>query len=101
MNLDATPEQASRVLDAIERNLAVVRRRAARPLALSEKVLLGHLDDPARAELEPGASELFLRVDRVVFQDVLGQTGLLQFMPTSRTRVAVPTSRNCDPPSRA
>jgi len=96
MNLDATPEQASRVLDAIERNLAVVRRRLARPLTLSEKVLLGHLDDPARAELEPGASELFLRVDRVVFQDVLGQTGLLQFMQTGRARVAVPTSIHCD-----
>ena len=37
-----------------------------------------------RGELEPGASELFLRPDRVVFQDVLGQSGLLQFMQTGR-----------------
>ena len=93
---DATPEMASRVLDTIERNLAVVRRRLARPLTLAEKVLLGHLDDPAQAELEPGASELFLRPDRVVFQDVLGQSGLLQFMQTGRARVAVPTSIHCD-----
>src|SRR4029077_16200969 len=61
-----------------------------------EKVLLGHLDDPERAELEPGASELFLRPDRVVFQDVLGQSGLLKFMQPGRARVAVPTSIHCD-----
>src|SRR5882672_2350956 len=96
MNIDATPEMASRVLETIERNLTTVRRRLARPLSLAEKVLLGHLDEPERAELEPGTSELFLRPDRVVFQDVLGQSGLLQFMQTGRARVAVLTSIHCD-----
>jgi aconitate hydratase len=32
----------------------------------------------------------------VVFQDVLGQSGLLQFMQTRRERVAVPTTIHCD-----
>jgi aconitate hydratase len=32
----------------------------------------------------------------VVFQDVLGQTGMLQFMQTRRERVAVPTTIHCD-----
>jgi aconitate hydratase len=43
----------------------------------------------------PG-KHLFLRPDRVVFQDVLGQTGLLQFMQTRRPKVAVPTTIHCD-----
>jgi aconitate hydratase len=81
---------------ALERNLAIVRRRLARPLTLSEKILFGHLDDAARQELEVGASQLALRPDRVVFQDVLGQTGLLQFMQTGRERVAVPATIHCD-----
>src|SRR5262247_4945061 len=78
------------------RNLATVRRRIGRPLTLSEKVLFGHLDDPEHQELEVGHSQLALRPDRVVFQDVLGQTGLLQFMQTGRERVAVPTTIHCD-----
>ena len=37
-----------------------------------------------------------LRPDRVVFQDVLGQTGMLQFMQTLRQTIAVPASIHCD-----
>jgi len=59
---------------------------------LADKILLGHLDDPEHQELEPGKSYLLTRPDRVVFQDVLGQTGLLQFMQTRRDKVAVPTT---------
>src|SRR5262245_8902952 len=81
---------------AMARKLEVVRRRLQRPLTLSEKILFGHLDDPERQELEIGECQLALRPDRVVFQDVLGQTGLLQFMQTGRERVAVPTSIHCD-----
>src|SRR5262249_1092819 len=47
-------------------------------------------------ELEAGKSYLFLRPDRVVLQDVLGQTAMLQFMQTRRQHVAVPTSIHCD-----
>ena len=42
---------------------------------MADKILLGHLDDPEHQELEPGKSYLLTRPDRVVFQDVLGQTG--------------------------
>lgn len=82
--------------NVIAANLAVVRRRLARPLTLSEKVLLGHLDDPENQVLQPGQSQLQLRPDRVAFQDVLGQTGMLQFMMTGRERVAVATTIHCD-----
>jgi aconitate hydratase len=80
----------------MEQNVAVVRERLGKPLTLADKVILGHLDDPAGQELEPGRSVLRLRPDRVVFQDVLGQSGLLQFMQTRRDRVAVPTTIHCD-----
>ncbi|MGQ0752386.1 MAG: aconitate hydratase [Betaproteobacteria bacterium] len=94
--VESTPEMAARVYRTMACNLEVVRRRLQRPLTLAEKVLLGHLDDPERQMLEPGKSYLALRPDRVVFQDVLGQTGLLQFMQTGRERVAVPTTIHCD-----
>src|SRR6184192_2792906 len=80
----------------MEERLAHVRRRLARPLTLTEKLLFGHLDDPDGQELRRGESWLTLRPDRVVFQDVLGQTGLLQFMLTGRDRIAVPATIHCD-----
>jgi aconitate hydratase len=94
--IESTPEMAARVYETIARNLETVRARLKRPLTLAEKVMLGHLDNPAEQELQPGRSYLALRPDRVVFQDVLGQTGMLQFMQTRRERVAVPTTIHCD-----
>src|SRR5271156_5623826 len=94
--IESTPEMATRVYEKLAHNIEVARRRLARPLTLSEKLLIGHLDDPQHQELEPGASCLMLRPDRVVLQDVLGQTAMLQFMQARRDRVAVPTSIHCD-----
>jgi aconitate hydratase A / 2-methylisocitrate dehydratase len=94
--IESTPEMTAAVYSTLARNLAVVRRRLGRPLTLADKVLLGHLDDPEHQELEPGQSYLLVRPDRVVFQDVLGQTGLLQFMQTRREKVAVPATVHCD-----
>jgi len=96
MQIDPTPETVLGLYAAMTRRLAAVRRRLARPLTLAEKVLLGHLDDPEAQELAPGRSYLALRPDRVVFQDVLGQSGMLQFMQTGLDRVAVPASIHCD-----
>ena len=96
VTIESTPAMAAKVYATMARNLKVVRRRLGKPLTLADKVLLGHLDDPEKQDLEPGKSYLFLRPDRVVFQDVLGQTGLLQFMQTRRAKVAVPTSIHCD-----
>jgi len=93
---ESTPDMAARVYETMARNLDVVRRRLDRPLTLADKLLLGHLDDPSGQALTVGESVLALRPDRVVFQDVLGQSGLLQFMATGRDRVAVPTTVHCD-----
>ncbi len=96
VTIESTPDMATKVYQTMERNLAIVRRRLGRPLTLADKVLLGHLDDPERQDMIPGESYLMLRPDRVVLQDVLGQTGMLQFMQTRRDRVAVPTTIHCD-----
>jgi aconitate hydratase len=94
--IESTPNMVARVYETMARNLEVVRRGRPSALTLADKLLLGHLDDPASQALEPGYSQLALRPDRVVFQDVLGQSGLLQFMQTGRERVAVPTTVHCD-----
>ena len=96
VTIESTPEMAAKVYQTMERNLAVVRRRLGRALTLADKVLLGHLDDPEHQDMDPGRSYLFLRPDRVVLQDVLGQTAMLQFRQTRREKVAVPTTIHCD-----
>jgi len=96
VTIESTADMAAKVYETMERNLAVVRRRLGRPLTLADKVLLGHADDPEHQEMEAGKSYLFLRPDRVVLQDVLGQTAMLQFMQTRRQHVAVPTTIHCD-----
>ena len=94
--IEPTPEIVSKVYSTMERNLQTVRQRLGRPLTLADKVLLGHLDNPQEQEMESGKSLLMLRPDRVALQDVLGQTVMLSFMQTRRTRTAVPTTVHCD-----
>ena len=96
VTIESTPEMASKVYATMARSLETVRKRIGRPLTLADKVLLGHLDDPDSADLDAGASLLMLRPDRVALQDVLGQTVMLSFMQTRRTRTAVPTTVHCD-----
>ena len=96
VSIESTPELVSRVYETMGRNLDIVRRRLGRPMGVADKVLLSHLDDPDQQELEPGRSYVLLRPDRVVLQDVLGQTAMLQFMQTRRARTAVPTTIHCD-----
>ena len=94
--IDSTPEFVTAAYQKIERNLEVVRSRLNRPLTLAEKVLLGHLDDPAEAELAPGQSYIMVNPDRVAHQDVTGQMAILQFAQSGRSTVAVPTTVHCD-----
>ena len=74
ITVETTADMATRLYATMRQNLTVVRRRLQRPLTLADKVLLGHLDAPEAQDLEPGRSYLLLRPDRVVFQDVLGQS---------------------------
>ncbi|MCH8280800.1 MAG: aconitate hydratase [Chloroflexi bacterium] len=93
---ESTPEFVSGVYATMKRNLEVVRRRVDGPIGLGDKLLLSHLDDPSGQELIPGSSYLLARPDRVILQDVLGQTAMLQFMQTRMATTAVPTTVHCD-----
>jgi aconitate hydratase len=93
---ETTPDAAAKLYARMQEKLAIIRRRRHRPLTLADKVLLGHLDAAQTQDLLPGGSYLALRPDRVIFQDVLGQSAILQFMQTRLPRVAVPTTIHCD-----
>ena len=95
-NVDSTPEFVREAYRKMDAKLSEVRARLNRPLTLSEKLLLSHLDDVAEADLRPGDSYINLRPDRVAHQDVTGQMAILQFMQSGRERVAVPTTVHCD-----
>jgi aconitate hydratase len=95
--IDSTPDAVARIYAQMESRLVAVRAQLDKPLTLADKLLLGHLDDPhSQTDLQPGRSFLQLWPDRVVLQDVLGQTALLQFTHTGRQRVAVPATVHCD-----
>ena len=95
-DLHSTPRFVSKVYETMTQNLRIVRKKIDRPLTLADKVLLSHLDDPENQEMIAGKSYLQVRPDRVVLQDVLGQSAMLQFMQTGRDKVAVPTTIHCD-----
>src|SRR5262245_22945621 len=94
--IESTPDFVAQVYKQMDERLAVVRKRLNRPLTLAEKVLFGHLADPAGAELNSGTSYLQLRPDRVAMQDATAQMALLQFAQADIPRVAVPTTVHCD-----
>lgn len=95
-SLESTPQFVSKVYQTMSRNLKIVRQKLGRPLTLADKILLSHLDNPEDQEMIAGESYLNVRPDRVILQDVLGQSAMLQFMQTGRKKVAVPTTIHCD-----
>jgi aconitate hydratase len=97
MQIETTPELVSKVYAKIEENISKYRKLVNRPLTLTEKILVGHLDDIQSAtDLEPGKSYSFLRPDRVALQDVTGQMVILQFMQSGLKRSTLPTTVHCD-----
>ena len=94
--IEPTREVVAKVYETLDRNLKTVRQNLGRPIGLADKILLSHLDDPTATGLVRGQTYVQLRPDRVILQDVLGQTAMLQFMQTRRNTTAVPTSVHCD-----
>ena len=86
----------NQVYATLDDRVARGRQRLGRPLTLAEKILINHLDDPATAELDRGASYVDLRPDRVAMQDATAQMAWLQFMTAGLDEVAVPTTTHCD-----
>ena len=95
-SVDSTPELVEGSYRKTEQNLEVVRSRLGRPLTLAEKVLYGHLSDPAGQDLSSADSYLFLYPDRVAMSDSSGPMALLQFMLAGKKDVAAPTTVHCD-----
>ncbi|MGI0017399.1 MAG: aconitate hydratase [Nitrosotalea sp.] len=97
MQIETTPDLVSKVYAKITENITKYRKLVNRPLTLTEKILVGHLDDIESAkDLEPGKSYSFLRPDRVALQDVTGQMVILQFMQSGLKRSTLPTTVHCD-----
>jgi len=96
MAIETTHEMVREVYARSKERLQVVRTRLGRPLTLAEKILFGHLDDPANQEFERGEATLALRPDRVAMQDATAQMAILQFMQAGRDETAVPTTVHCD-----
>jgi len=94
--IESTPEFVSEAYAKMRQRLAIARKRVGKPLTLAQKIVLGHLDNAATAELERGKSYVELRPDRVAMQDATAQMALLQFMQAGRPEVAVPTTVHCD-----
>ncbi len=94
--IETTPVLVENCYEKMQSRLEVIRKRLGRPLSYAEKVLYGHLDDPAGQELEPGEAYLLLRPDRIAMQDATAQMALLQFMQAGRAEAAVPTTVHCD-----
>src|SRR5258705_5450389 len=89
-------ELVEQVYAALPDRVAIGRRRLGRPLTLTEKILINHLDDPNRQEMERGRSYADFHPDRVAMQDATAQMALLQFMTAGLPEVAVPSTVHCD-----
>ncbi|TLX69628.1 MAG: aconitate hydratase, partial [Thaumarchaeota archaeon] len=97
MEIETTPELVSRVYKKSEENISKYKKMVNRALTLTEKILIGHLEELVEENnLQRGKSYVYLRPDRVALQDVTGQMVVLQFMQSGLKRTALPTTVHCD-----
>ena len=95
-SVDSTPAFIENVYKNMAANVAIIRERLGRSLTYGEKILYGHLDNAAEAELEPGISYIKTRPDRIALQDATAQMAVLQFMLAGKDEAAVPVTVHCD-----
>jgi aconitate hydratase len=99
-----TPNLVTKVYEKLQDNISRFRKITKRPLTVSEKILIGHLDkntdfgsgDGDERSLLPANDYVLLNPDRVALQDVTGQMTILQFVQAGLKRTAVPTTVHCD-----
>jgi len=80
------------------------RKAFGRPLTLTEKILVAHMDSvDGKGALDEDGKALVrkksyanLHPDRVALQDATAQMALLQFMQAGKKEVAVPSTVHCD-----
>ncbi len=95
-SVDSTPAFIEAVYKKMDANIATVKKRLGRALTYGEKILYGHLDNAAEAELEAGKSYVKTRPDRIALQDATAQMAVLQFMLAEKDEAAVPVTVHCD-----
>ncbi|WP_415310061.1 aconitate hydratase [Candidatus Nitrosocosmicus sp. FF01] len=95
-----TQELVSKKYEKLTQNILKFKQISNKPLTLTEKILIGHLDESTNFsefnQLTPGNGYILLNPDRVALQDVTGQTTILQFMQSGIKQVKVPTTVHCD-----
>ncbi len=95
-SVDSTPTFIEATYQKMDANIATIRERLGRPLTYGEKILYGHLDNAAEAELVAGSSYIKTRPDRIALQDATAQMAILQFMLAEKDEAAVPVTVHCD-----
>ena len=97
MEIETTAAMAGRVYERLAEAVPRYREAAGgRPLALSEKILAGHLEGFDGRMPRGGRDYVFLRPDRVALQDVTGQMVMLQFISAGLRQASLPTTIHCD-----
>ena len=100
IEVETTPNLVAKVYEKLQNKISTFRKAADRHLTISEKILIGHLDESTEFAsddaLVAGKSYVSLNPDRVALQDVTGQMTILQFMLAGLKRTAVPTTVHCD-----
>ncbi len=88
------------VYATLDSRVGAARAGLRRPLTLTEKILVNHLDpvfvDSAGGFPERGVTYADLRPDRVAMQDATAQMAWLQFMTAGLDRVQAPVTTHCD-----
>src|SRR5918911_3601051 len=100
IEVETTPNLVTKVYEKLQNKISTFRKPADRHLTISEKILIGHLDESTEFAsddaLVAGKSYVSLNPDSVALQDVTGQMTILQFMLAGLKRTAVPTTVHCD-----
>jgi aconitate hydratase len=89
-------EAIKKLYTSMPDRLAKARKKFGRPLTLTEKILVSHVDDFETQVWDRGKAQLALRPDRVAMQDATAQMAMLQFMQAGKKKSAVPATIHCD-----
>ena len=97
IEIGTTSEMVEKIYSNSEKNISLYRKTVNRPITLTEKILVGHLEESfLEKNLDSESSYVFLHPDRVALQDVTGQMVMLQFMQTELKSATLPTTIHCD-----
>jgi len=89
-------DMIKRLYAALPERVAAGRRLMGRPLTLTEKILLAHVDGELAAPPVRKQTYVDFNPDRVAMQDATAQMAILQFMLAGRDDTAVPSTIHAD-----